>query len=119
MGIVWPGARLPWILRLRAGLALRAYEKAERRFYEIENARNWLFDRQRTLMRDHAERWATERVLDPEAYATFRGEIEQITEQLSRLHAPWNDAVVALALSYQSAQDVLRDFGHDRQRESA
>ncbi len=112
MGIVWPGARLPWVLRFRAGWALRAYEKAESRFFEIENARNWLHERQLSLMQDYAERWVAERALDPEDHAVYREEAEQIAEQLIRLSESWNEAVKALALTYEAAQGVLRDFGY-------
>lgn len=104
------GDRVPLSVRVRAALALRAYNRAERRFREIQRHKDALDAEERVILHIWARK-VSKASITPYDREAFESEYLALSERRAKLLKPWQDANADLAVAYDRAQRVLSEIG--------
>lgn len=103
------GDRVPLSLQVRTALALRAYNRAERRFQEIQRHKDALDAEERVILHIWARK-VTKASIGPRDREAFQSEYLALGERRANLLKPWQ-ANAELASAYARAQRILREVG--------
>ena len=95
---------------MRAALALRAYNRAEQRFREIQRHKDALDAEERVILHIWARK-ASKASITPYDREAFESEYLALSERRAKLLKPWQDANADLAVAYDRAQRVLSEIG--------
>lgn len=91
-------------------MALRAYNRAERRFREIQRHKDALDAEERVILHIWARK-VSKASITPYDREAFESEYLALSERRAKLLKPWQDANADLAVAYDRAQRVLSEIG--------
>lgn len=106
------GDRVPLSLQVRAALALRAYNRAEQRFREIQRHKDALDAEERVILHIWARK-VSKASISPHDHEGFQAAYLSLGERRAKLFEPWQTANVDLVSAYERAQRVLREAGFE------
>lgn len=91
-------------------MALRAYNRAEQRFREIQRHKDALDAEERVILHIWARK-ASKASITPYDREAFESEYLALSERRAKLLKPWQDANADLVVAYDQAQRILAKIG--------